>query len=830
MEEVRVRTKDLALMAADDRQGSYQVWSSDSDDDEVRKPSHSAFMAYDVDKSFLQDTSEKLNEEKWMQTEATAGLGFVTSEGLEITAADTPKTWDEDSSDDDEEVCLMANDNRLTIPEQVSKLLSSFKIPTSQSASIISEITRDCSVMHKLLIDAKNREILSEQELLSLRGRVENLKLALEKSNLRISLLEENREKILNNHDVILRQRNIFCETAKRLYAHITRIYHSADVCNIQHRQLLPFIEFKLKEVDSISYECESIVSGSEVTNPSYKHGLISVEKHLTADKLLKILPQEIPILNKAVPRIETEEKEIANNLSDEGSESDSDMEEIDCSSLILLKSSSISESTSEDISQMSSVDKGKTKMNCESKTLETKEISKFKLQITDESVSYDQYLKDNSKRLVHLACIYPKVSYFKNSIFLKPGGLSLIDNELQKLLEKDNSTVTNEGFFSSSKMVENEINEKMEVKVNIRKQELYGHNVYNRLCFEKEKVPDNLSHLLNLKNDDHIYINRNYKQIQVVEKPTVPKMDVLELKESCESVPFSLNLENEISKSEVSYFKTLTQKPQILIRQQVLQKPKSAVVISKPTQKPTVENSKTKQTLNIVKRKTSFRNLKQNEAIASTSGTKPVCSKISEVKNQNEKPYFTPTKPNFPNPKFQKPTKRTFSKGNNLIDTFHKWLDNKLEMFKDKNLSLNDFKLAYEEYLCTSTLCSSISTKSKTEKPKQNWKRNDLKENLTAKTKTSKSSNSSKSKYSIQKWVPKSVISSVTSDSSFLATNSLESCSNTLESCSSHEASENLINLNANEISEEAVEKWIQESFAYPEDPRLIGYQLLLD
>ena len=150
--------------------------------------------------------------------------------------------------------------------------------------------------------------------------------------------------------------------------------------------------------------------------------------------------------------------------------------------------------------------------------------------------------------------------------------------------------------------------------------------------------------------------------------------------------------------------------------------------------------------------------------------------------------------------------------------------------MFKDKDLSLNDFKLAYEEYLCTSTLCSSISTKSKMKIPKRNWKRNDLKENLTAKTKTSKSSKSSKSKISIQKWVPKSVTLSVTSDSLISNTNSSESCSNTSESCSSHEASENLINLNANEISEEAVEKWIQESFAYPEDPRLIGYQLLLD
>ncbi|KAI3708628.1 hypothetical protein L2E82_37934 [Cichorium intybus] len=262
---------------------------------------------------------------------------MMASELNEILVAGTSKSWYDDTSDDDEEICLMANDTRLTILEQVSKLLSTFKIPVTQSTPIINEITRDCSVMHKMHVDAKNRKKICEQEILSLRGRVESLKLALEKSNLRISLLEENREKHLNNQDVILRQRNIFCETAKRLYAHITRIYHSADVCNVQHRQLLPFIEFKLKEVDSISYEFESIVSGSEVTNPSYKHGLISVEKHLTADNLLKLLPQENPILKKGVPQIENKEKVIVETTSEKDSESDSDIEEVDCSSLTLL-------------------------------------------------------------------------------------------------------------------------------------------------------------------------------------------------------------------------------------------------------------------------------------------------------------------------------------------------------------------------------------------------------------------------------------------------------------------------------------------------------------
>ncbi|KAI3507628.1 hypothetical protein L1887_22617 [Cichorium endivia] len=813
LEEARVKTKDLALMAADDRQGSYQVWSSDSDDEEVRKPSHSAFIAYDVDKCFLQDTSEVYDG-------MTSGLGFVTSETHMTTTVGTPKTQRvsvlriDDSSDDDVELCLMANDARLTIPEQVSHFLSSFKIPASQSASIIHEITRDCSVMHKLLIDAKTREVLNEQELLSLRGKVESQKLGIEKANLRISLLEENREKFLNNHDVILKQRNIFCETAKRLYAHITRIYHSADVCNVQHRQLLPFIEFKLKDVDSISYECESIISGSEVTNPSYKHGLISIEKHVTADNLLKILPQEIPILNKAVPLFEREKEENIINKFDETSECDTDMEEIDCSSL--LKLSSTSGSHTEDLKHSE---------------------SKLKLQITDESDSYDQFLMNDSKRLVNVACIYPKISYFKNTIFVKSGGLPLIDNDLQKHLEKDNSTVTNEGFFSSSKMIENNVNEKMEVKINIRKQDLYGHNLYNRFCFEKEKIPKEMSHLLNLKNDDHIYTNQNYKQIQMVEKPIIPKMNIVELMETSECVPFSQNFENEASSSKVLVNKTSVQhKPQMLKSKQAPQKPKPIVKKSEQTHKHTVAKLKTKEDLNLVKRKTPVKILNQKRAVASTSGTKTSNLESHEVKKKNEKPGFTPTNPNFPNPKYQKPIKKTFSKGDNLIDTFHNWLDNNLDMFKDRNLSLNDFKMAYEEYLCTSTLCSSVSKKSTNLRLKRNWRRNDLKENLLVKTNSSTSSKSlrktkiTNSTSSKQTWIPKSSNSSITSDPSDVTKSSSEECSNSSKSCSPHEASENLINLNANEITEEAVDRWIQESFTYPEDPRLIGYQLLLD
>ncbi|KAI3499778.1 hypothetical protein L1887_35588 [Cichorium endivia] len=432
----------------------------------------------------------KLNEVK----EKTKDLSLMASVGSHGTYQDTSDDDDDvdneggecmmknmneasDRSSDADDFCLMAKDTRLTIPKQAN---------------------------------------LSEEEILRLRGRIESLKLSLEKANLRISILEECREKYLNS------------------------------------------------------------VAMSDVPNISYTHGIPSVEKFLTANDLLKTLPNELPILKKIIPQIENTQAKVDVIESD----IDSDMEEIDCSSLTIRKSSSVSASPSEDISQLPSDDKGKMVFDCEilesSTTNENKEIVKTKIQVSDECVSYEDYLI------------------------------------------KETSTCG--------------------------------------MCLIEEK---------------------------------------------------------------------------------------------------------------------------------------------------------------------------------------------NLDLFKNKNLSLNEFKLAYEEYLCTSTLCSSLSRKS-TRKP--NWKRNDLNDDLTLKSKPkipSKLSNSSKSlksskssktmkskktlktensKTSKQVWVPKAlnISKSISSNSSMLTKSSSDSFSGS--SCFSHETSENMINLLANEISEDAIEKWIQDSFTYPEDPRLIG------
>lgn len=252
----------------------------------------------------------------------------------------------------------------------------------------------------------------------------------------------------------------------------------------------------------------------------------------------------------------------------------------------------------------------------------------KTKVQISDECVSYYQYLKDNLKRLVNVACVYPNVSYFKNSIFVKPGGVLLINNDLVKLVEEDNSTVTEEGFFLSSKVIENNMNEKLEVKINVRKQDLYGHNICNHLCYEQDKILENLTHLLNDKNKNHIYTNRNYKQIQVMDKPVTPKMDVFQLMESSESVPLAQSFENVVSKPKITISTPTVQKPKFLKNPQFqnfasTSEMKPAVVITKPIQKSIVVNFKAKQIPNLVKRKIPFVPTKLADMKASTARTK---------------------------------------------------------------------------------------------------------------------------------------------------------------------------------------------------------------
>ncbi|KAI3723807.1 hypothetical protein L2E82_35565 [Cichorium intybus] len=274
-----------------------EIWSSGSDDDEIRKPTHGAMFT------------------------AHTGHGI----------------WSDDESSDEEKktkitgVCLMvqgtnfSSNAHLTIPEQVSFLLQNFNVPEELFINDLNEITSDCLHMNQLLVSANSDACQAKEEVISLKRKLKGLCGALEKNQLRIDILEESREQYVKNNELLLKQRNIFCETAKRLYAFITRIYHSSDINLDHHKKLLTFIEFKLKDVDSLSYECESIVSSIEIPNLTYAHGVVPFEKFLSPNDLLKVMDKSLP----AIPQAIKINYENAINASDD--DTDLDIEEIDC-------------------------------------------------------------------------------------------------------------------------------------------------------------------------------------------------------------------------------------------------------------------------------------------------------------------------------------------------------------------------------------------------------------------------------------------------------------------------------------------------------------------
>lgn len=86
----------------------------------------------------------------------------------------------------------------------------------------------------------KNKAFLYEarNNLEDKRGRIESL-------DLKIMNTMTDRDSIRMDNNLIVKQRNIYCNITKRMYGKLTPPYHSLDICKEQHRKLLPFISFE---------------------------------------------------------------------------------------------------------------------------------------------------------------------------------------------------------------------------------------------------------------------------------------------------------------------------------------------------------------------------------------------------------------------------------------------------------------------------------------------------------------------------------------------------------------------------------------------------------
>ena len=76
-----------------------------------------------------------------------------------------------------------------------------------------------------------------------------------------------------------MKQRNIFCSIAQRLDSQLTKLYHNSIISEEFHKKMLPFLELNMKDVDEVSYKCESMVSSLKETNPSFNFGMEKVNR-----------------------------------------------------------------------------------------------------------------------------------------------------------------------------------------------------------------------------------------------------------------------------------------------------------------------------------------------------------------------------------------------------------------------------------------------------------------------------------------------------------------------------------------------------------------------
>lgn len=112
---------------------------------------------------------------------------------------------------------------------------------------------------------------------------------------------------------------------------------------------------------------------------------------------------------------------------------------------------------------------------NCNSEVTEDSSIETSKyVHAIDPSDDHTKFSFDKTKTFVELACTYPKVANSKNMVLIKQGVQLDESCELLSIMKEYNAKLTPDGFFSTDKMLQNNLNENMELKINKRKQEMY--------------------------------------------------------------------------------------------------------------------------------------------------------------------------------------------------------------------------------------------------------------------------------------------------------------------------------------------------------------------
>ncbi|XP_023748037.1 uncharacterized protein LOC111896263 [Lactuca sativa] len=127
--------------------------------------------------------------------------------------------------------------------------------------SILSDFDEAITYVNNLLIFASNDAKNSSTQLLETQRKLESKIAKIDHLELQITNVMCDRDSLSNDNKILLKQRNIYCNTAKRLYGKLIALHHSLDISKEQHMKLLPFLAYEREKIDSMTYDCEIIVA-----------------------------------------------------------------------------------------------------------------------------------------------------------------------------------------------------------------------------------------------------------------------------------------------------------------------------------------------------------------------------------------------------------------------------------------------------------------------------------------------------------------------------------------------------------------------------------------
>ncbi|KAI3700055.1 hypothetical protein L2E82_44670 [Cichorium intybus] len=180
---------------------------------------------------------------------------LVTQEDNEYDAVEV---WSTDY--DDEEVRKPTHGRRFMVEEcdavvnKVHSVLNSLSI---------------CSSSYDKELDDLRISLKNEERMMKINA------LELELFRVRDNVIYVQRDNLL-----LIKQHNIFCLIAKRLYNNITQLHLDCDIGRGLHKMILPFLELKEDEIDAECYRCETIVSSDDLSE-AYRIGLDKIENYI---------------------------------------------------------------------------------------------------------------------------------------------------------------------------------------------------------------------------------------------------------------------------------------------------------------------------------------------------------------------------------------------------------------------------------------------------------------------------------------------------------------------------------------------------------------------